>query len=735
MRLLVTAEAGQKIGQGGENALSGRKQNFRLFFSYFFSYLIILALPLVALSFFFFGILTNQFNDLQKKISQQEVVQMGSAIDMNIQRVLIMPLSFESDLNFSDQLLDPDDPLQQYLLRADIAEIGREDNFISHLFFYPRNSSSIFSRNAVYAKSYFETRYPEVLADQYNLMELLESGTQNLVVPGVQLESSEEKYLLFFFPIPPENPYAKSGLIVTVSEKNLQKMAGEKNDTLKTVIISDEKHQEIYRSGSYAGSLEDLEKNARYSVFSYHSDQTNWNYFCIYDSSYIEALSNQLSLMFSVLIILLVLAGSMIIGVLMRKYTMPVLHLYQQISRRFFPDNSRNNRDLNGVFEQMSSAVLDVDHFSSRNQLAIQDYLLGRLLNGRYETCDEFNQVGRDIGLSIHGSCFCVLIMRLSMPIADMQPYRQAIEQAEFPSCRSYVRMGNSNDSLITVLEWEETPDDTQLESAAEHIRTLSCFNSFSAIVGLGNPVDNIKDIPVSYNEAFIAVEFGIPCRVNRYSALCCQMKEDVGPLLTRLEIYLVNQNFNNFAEHLNLLAENDLHLSVIQMKVWAIRMMPYLCYHANDLQRRSVYRKLSGTHTIHEIVQIMTEQLEPVSQQNRPTPEQGPALDAQVYQYIVENYMDPNLSVASIAAHFEKSVSYLCRYYKQQRNMTILDTINTVKLNRAKYLLITSDISVGEIASLLNYGSDSSFIRMFRQNCGISPGQFRSENLEEKNT
>ena len=135
MRLLVTAEAGQKIGQGGENALSGRKQNFRLFFSYFFSYLIILALPLVALSFFFFGILTNQFNDLQKKISQQEVVQMGSAIDMNIQRVLIMPLSFESDLNFSDQLLDPDDPLQQYLLRADIAEIGREDNFISHLFF------------------------------------------------------------------------------------------------------------------------------------------------------------------------------------------------------------------------------------------------------------------------------------------------------------------------------------------------------------------------------------------------------------------------------------------------------------------------------------------------------------------------------------------------------------------------------------------------------------------------
>lgn len=90
-------------------------------------------------------------------------------------------------------------------------------------------------------------------------MELLESGTQNLVVPGVQLESSEEKYLLFFFPIPPENPYAKSGLIVTVSGKPA-KMAGEKNDTLKTVIISDEKHQEIYRSGSYAGSLEDLEK-------------------------------------------------------------------------------------------------------------------------------------------------------------------------------------------------------------------------------------------------------------------------------------------------------------------------------------------------------------------------------------------------------------------------------------------------------------------------------------------
>ena len=49
-------------------------------------------------------------------------------------------------------------------------------------------------------------------------------------------------------------------------------------------------------------------------------------------------------------------------------------------------------------------------------------------------------------------------------------------------------------------------------------------------------------------------------------------------------------------------------------------------------------------------------------------------------------------------------------------------------KINYAKNILKTTENSITEIADLLGYSSDASFINAFKKRAGISPARFRRE-------
>ena len=51
-------------------------------------------------------------------------------------------------------------------------------------------------------------------------------------------------------------------------------------------------------------------------------------------------------------------------------------------------------------------------------------------------------------------------------------------------------------------------------------------------------------------------------------------------------------------------------------------------------------------------------------------------------------------------------------------------------RLNEALTLLLKSNISCKEIATLCHYGSYSSFFRSFKKNYNMSPEEFRKKNL-----
>ena len=92
---------------------------------------------------------------------------------------------------------------------------------------------------------------------------------------------------------------------------------------------------------------------------------------------------------------------------------------------------------------------------------------------------------------------------------------------------------------------------------------------------------------------------------------------------------------------------------------------------------------------------------------------------------YIDAHFCDPDFSVKGLAADYKISVSNFSHQFKTFTGKTVSDYINHKKIQYAKELLRESGGSVAEVAAKVGYFHTSSFIRKYKQEEGITPGEY----------
>ena len=89
-------------------------------------------------------------------------------------------------------------------------------------------------------------------------------------------------------------------------------------------------------------------------------------------------------------------------------------------------------------------------------------------------------------------------------------------------------------------------------------------------------------------------------------------------------------------------------------------------------------------------------------------------------------------MKIADMARECNVSESYLRRQFKQYSGMSPVKYVRLRKLLAAKNLLQYSDLSVDEIAYRLNFTDTSYFCKVFHQETGFTPAQYRRQYAEE---
>lgn len=97
------------------------------------------------------------------------------------------------------------------------------------------------------------------------------------------------------------------------------------------------------------------------------------------------------------------------------------------------------------------------------------------------------------------------------------------------------------------------------------------------------------------------------------------------------------------------------------------------------------------------------------------------------VLNYIDNNY-DKLIELKTLCSIASVTPQYLCRVFKKNMDMRPLEYVAKKRIQQAKHLLISTQMSVKEIGVSVGYSDTSYFCSVFRRNEGVSPNEYRSK-------
>ena len=109
-----------------------------------------------------------------------------------------------------------------------------------------------------------------------------------------------------------------------------------------------------------------------------------------------------------------------------------------------------------------------------------------------------------------------------------------------------------------------------------------------------------------------------------------------------------------------------------------------------------------------------------------------GSALGSQDFisraiEYINRNITE-DITVDDVCSAVHTSKYYFCRQFKKATGLTVANYILKTRIVMAKNMLLSENITVGEVSEKCGFSSISYFCRVFKEDVGISPKQYKTQ-------
>jgi len=102
------------------------------------------------------------------------------------------------------------------------------------------------------------------------------------------------------------------------------------------------------------------------------------------------------------------------------------------------------------------------------------------------------------------------------------------------------------------------------------------------------------------------------------------------------------------------------------------------------------------------------------------------------VRTYIDNNYFDVNMNQTSIANYFHITPAYLSQKFKDEYKISMVQYLYSVRIEHSLLHLKEKKLKISEIAVIVGFSNTNSYIRVFKQFMGVSPGKFIGEEYSD---
>lgn len=96
-----------------------------------------------------------------------------------------------------------------------------------------------------------------------------------------------------------------------------------------------------------------------------------------------------------------------------------------------------------------------------------------------------------------------------------------------------------------------------------------------------------------------------------------------------------------------------------------------------------------------------------------------------------LQEHLSEDISLSVLSEEFHLSAQYISQLFKNEIGVNFLSYLTSIRMERAKKLLLSSSLSIGEISEQLGFGDYRVFTKVFKKAEGVTPSQYRRDFLE----
>lgn len=149
----------------------------------------------------------------------------------------------------------------------------------------------------------------------------------------------------------------------------------------------------------------------------------------------------------------------------------------------------------------------------------------------------------------------------------------------------------------------------------------------------------------------------------------------------------------------------------------------PKILFHNTDSW--SVINRCADSKELYDLVSGVNQVV--ISRLNEIRNNKNSAIVARVKKIVKESYAE-TASLDSIATQIFLSPCYLSVIFSKEMNMTFKDYLIQTRIEKAKELILTTNLKIYEIAKKVGYNDARYFSDLFRRVTGKTPSQFRTD-------
>ncbi|MEH7180075.1 response regulator transcription factor [Neobacillus vireti] len=94
-----------------------------------------------------------------------------------------------------------------------------------------------------------------------------------------------------------------------------------------------------------------------------------------------------------------------------------------------------------------------------------------------------------------------------------------------------------------------------------------------------------------------------------------------------------------------------------------------------------------------------------------------------------IDQHLKDELTLKDVASHVHLNPSYFSVLFKEQANLNFSEYVTRRRIQRAKELVVSTNLPINEIAEEVGYKTSKYFIKIFKEIEGITPSTYRKTN------